>query len=42
MLKEKKAEKVTRFIYELDCSIDKMLQKMKDNSFWHGLLETEM
>ena len=29
----KKAEKVTRFIYELDCSIDKMLQKMKDNSF---------
>ena len=29
----KKAEKVTRFIYELDCSIDKMLPKMKDNSF---------
>lgn len=29
----KKAEKVTRFIYELDCSIDKMLPRMRSNSF---------
>lgn len=29
----KKAEKVTRFINDLDNSIDKMLPKMKDNSF---------
>ncbi len=29
----KKAEKVTRFIYDLDSSIDKMLPKMKKDSF---------
>lgn len=29
----KKAEKVTRFIYELDCSIDKMLPRMRKESF---------
>ena len=32
-VERKKAEKVTRFIYELDCSIDKMLPKMRSNSF---------
>jgi len=30
---KKKAEKVTRFIYELDCSIEKMLPRMRSNSF---------
>ncbi len=32
-VERKKAEKVTRFIYELDCSIDKMLPRMRNNSF---------
>ncbi|MDD3209972.1 hypothetical protein [Bacteroides graminisolvens] len=32
-VERKKAQKVTRFIYELDCSIDKMLPRMKSNSF---------
>lgn len=32
-LEKKRAEKVTRFIYELDCSIDKILPKMRSNSF---------
>ena len=33
MQKEKNAEKVTRFIYDLDKSIDNMLPKMEKGSF---------
>tara|TARA_R110002072_G_scaffold72354_5_gene173063 strand:+ start:15603 stop:16916 length:1314 start_codon:yes stop_codon:yes gene_type:complete len=32
-VERKKAEKVTRFIFDLDCSIDKILPRMRRNSF---------
>lgn len=32
-VERKKAEKVTRFIFDLDCSIDKILPRMRSNSF---------
>jgi hypothetical protein len=32
-VERKKAEKVTRFIFDLDCSIDKILPRMRKNSF---------